>query len=39
MDRLRTDARVAILAFAIVIALMAVASWYGYDRWWIERYY
>jgi hypothetical protein len=39
MARLPVDARVALLAFAIVILIMGVVGWIGYDHWWTERYY
>lgn len=39
MDRLRTDTRLALLAFALIMLAMLIAGYIGYDRWWIERYY
>jgi len=36
MARLPRDTRLAILAFALLMLLLAVASWFGYQDWQTE---
>lgn len=38
MVDLSSDARVALIAFAVVIVIMAIVGYVGYEHWWTERY-
>lgn len=39
VQRLRRGGKVAIGVFLLIVLVMAVAGWIGYDHWWVDRYY